>query len=149
MFAVAYRNTEAGIRRRMAERMPPKPEPTKPAPAKIVMFPASPEQQRIERERCENLAALNRPPVPRLTSARELIARVAAWHGMTLDDVIAPDRRVPVVAARVDAIAAVWCNCLIEGARPTTCALGRVFKRDHATVLHALRKAGLKPREVR
>lgn len=116
--------------------------------AQIVPFPVSPEQARIERARADNLAAVSRPPVPRTTSARELIARVAAWHGMTLDDVMSPIREVPFVAARVDAMAAVWCNCLLEGKKPTTCSMGRAFKRDHATIFHALRKAGLKQRRA-
>jgi hypothetical protein len=76
----------------------------------------------------------------------DMIARVAAWHGMTADQVQDTNQRSkPIVAARRDAIAAVWCNCLIEQRKPSLPAMGRAFNADHTSILAALRKCGLRP----
>jgi chromosomal replication initiation ATPase DnaA len=57
--------------------------------------------------------------------------------------VMSVSRNRKVVAARTDAIGAVWLNCEVEGARPMLPSVGRIFKRDHTTILHALRKLGI------
>lgn len=77
------------------------------------------------------------------TPPNTIIAMVAAWHGLTHDDIVAADRAKELVLARMDAIAAVRLNCRICGSQFSTPRLGRLFKRDHSTILHALRKAGL------
>ncbi len=75
------------------------------------------------------------PPAP----SRELAARVAAWHHLTAKEIFGPSRRPGIVAARHDAMAAV------RMANPALSLpmIGRVFKRDHTTVMHALQKLGV------
>jgi hypothetical protein len=73
----------------------------------------------------------------------DLIERVAAWHGYTLDDIFSLSKTDRVVAARCDAMAAVWLNCRLEGKSPTLLSMSRAFKRDHTTVLFSLRKSGV------
>jgi len=68
------------------------------------------------------------------TPVRPLIERVGAFHGVSFDEIIGPRRDRKTVAARFDAIAAV------HKARPdlSTPQLGRIFNRDHTSILHAL-----------
>lgn len=75
---------------------------------------------------------------------REIVAMVAAWHGMGERDVYSRSRRVPVVMAKHDAVAAVYLNCRIDGRQYTLSELGRVFGIDHTSALHALKKRGLR-----
>jgi chromosomal replication initiation ATPase DnaA len=73
------------------------------------------------------------------TPVRALIERVAAFHGVSFEDILGPRRDRKTVAARFDAIAAV------HKARPDLSLpqMGRHFHRDHTSILHALsRRAG-------
>lgn len=76
-----------------------------------------------------NLEQLAREP-------KRIIARVAASFGFTYADILGPRQLAPLVRARWAAIAAV------REARPdfSTPRLGRVFNRDHTSILHAFRK---------
>jgi chromosomal replication initiation ATPase DnaA len=74
----------------------------------------------------------------------EMIARVAAWHGFTAEDILDTNKRMkPLVLARRDAIEAVWRNCLLEMMKPTLLSMGRAFNSDHTSILYALKKRGL------
>lgn len=66
--------------------------------------------------------------------SRELIAAAAAEFGVGYRDVLSPDRHDHVVAARHAAIKA------LKEAKPhlSTPQIGRLFSRDHTTVLWAL-----------
>lgn len=79
-------------------------------------------------------------PVP---DYENIVSMVACWHGFTAQDIYRSSRAVKLVTARHDAMAAVWLNCKLEGEQPTLLSMGRAFKRDHTTVLSALRKHGL------
>jgi chromosomal replication initiation ATPase DnaA len=82
------------------------------------------------------------PAVPRERRAppRVLIERVAAWHGVDAAAILSHRRHARDVQARFDAIAAVkMAYPAISFAR-----LGRLFDRDHTTIMHALRKRGLR-----
>lgn len=63
-----------------------------------------------------------------------LIEEVAKRHGLTAFDVVSRCREHRVVAARYEAIR------IVHAARPTMSSpqLGRLFNRDHSTVLYAL-----------
>jgi len=98
-------------------------------------------RQRIEAER-QRMAELHR--IVPLTAPRDLISMVAAWHGYTYEDIISPAKPNALVSARQDAMVAVYLNCRCVGERYSLLRLGRIFHRDHTTVLHALRKAGLR-----
>lgn len=75
---------------------------------------------------------------------RVLISMVAAWHGVGELDILSSSRRRPVIAAKHDAIAAVFLNCRIDGRRYSMTEIGRLFGIDHTTAFHALQKRGLK-----
>lgn len=75
-------------------------------------------------------------PMPVLS----LIGRVAAWHGLTAEQIIEKCRKRNRVAARADCIAAV------KSAYPKMSLprIGQLFGgRDHTTILHNLRKRGM------
>lgn len=77
-------------------------------------------------------------------SKREgIISQVAAWHGLVHNDILGPSRERHVVAARFDAIVAVYENCTVQGRPMSTNELGRVFNRDHTSILSAFRKRGV------
>lgn len=73
-----------------------------------------------------------------LTSPRDftlaLIAEVAAKHDVTVEDILSASRQNRIVQARREAI---W---VVRNARPALSypALGRIFRRDHSTVMYHL-----------
>lgn len=82
---------------------------------------------------------LPRIVAPRRASARELISRVAFWHGETFETLIGPRGPSKRCEARFDAIVAVRQSF----PNMSKCAIGRLFGgRDHSTVWHALKKRG-------
>ena len=105
------------------------------------------EAQRIAIERAIERFSQQQPEpveVDTKTTAKQLIQRVAAWHeGVTPQDILGKSRSHHIVAARFDAIVAVYLNCRIDGKRYTLPALGRCFGRDHTSVLNALRHRGI------
>ncbi len=74
---------------------------------------------------------------PALPSVAEIIKATAMRHRITVGALLGRGRTRPVVAARHEAIT------LAHAARPdfSMPALGRIFRRDHTAILHALRKA--------
>lgn len=80
-------------------------------------------------------------PVARsATPARAMIEMVAAWHGLTGADILSNSRKRVIVTARRDAIVAVMHNCRIMGRPLSYPEVGRVFGRDHTTILFAIGK---------
>lgn len=76
--------------------------------------------------------------------ARAVIADVARRRGFTAADIVGPSRNRKVIEARFDAIADVYRRCRIDGRELSLSELGRLFRRDHTTMIHALRKRGVK-----
>lgn len=76
--------------------------------------------------------------LPLLPSVREIIGAVAARHGLAVSAILGARKSRQVVAARHEAIA------LAHAARPdlSLSELGRLFKRDHTSIHHVLRKQG-------
>lgn len=68
-------------------------------------------------------------------AAREIIMRVAQWRGVPFAVIVGTRRTRHIVAARFEAIRAV------ADARPDLSLpqLGRIFNRDHTSILHALK----------
>ena len=62
-----------------------------------------------------------------------VVARVADVYGVTLTEVMGRSRRRPIVSARHAAMRAVSAEFGDSSAE-----IGRLFNRDHTTVLHAL-----------
>jgi chromosomal replication initiation ATPase DnaA len=78
------------------------------------------------------------PPAEHLLPSPAAILReVADRHGVSLASILGQGRAAELVAARHEAVA------LVHAARPDLSlpALGRIFKRDHTSILNALRRA--------
>lgn len=107
-------------------------------------------REQVEREKAKWAAKLEgvRALAPKFSHHDEIIARVAAWHGLTLKDIYADIRQDHYVVARRDAMAAVWLNCQLEGRAPTLNTMARAFKRDHTSVLYSLRMVGIDTRRA-
>lgn len=154
MIVVAYQRTQAGAMQRLAERRRTAPKALE-APKVQPVPVAPPVPRQVLRFVPRSPAAVftwAKPPKPRylaveplpLSTHREVIARVVAWHlGVTVEDVMGKSRRRPVIAAKFDAIAAVYAICRIDGRRYSLSELGRAFGgRDHTSMLSALRRRG-------
>jgi len=74
---------------------------------------------------------------------KQIIERIANDAGYTYKDVMAWDRRVPVVRARHLAMVTV----AREFPHLSTTRLGSIFKRDFSTVIHALKLHGFRVSE--
>lgn len=83
-------------------------------------------------------------PTPRRLLARGLIAKVLAWHGLALEDILPRTRAPHVDVARQDAIAAVV--VAYPGMRLTV--IGLLFNRHFSTIWHVVNKFGLRPYAV-
>ncbi|MBP8235322.1 MAG: hypothetical protein KAY22_23790 [Rhizorhabdus sp.] len=146
MFAVSTRHTEAGAKRIASER---RATPRRDALAAASLEWASRQAAKKEAEdqrkaRMDALAIerralikLDRPPGHAIRAMIDLVARM---HGATYDEVMSKSRRHRVVMARQAAM------CAVAYKRPdySLPMLGRIFKRDHTTVLYALRVRGLR-----
>lgn len=88
-----------------------------------------------KRMEADNVVALSDAPI----SVRSIIAQVEREHGLPIGSIISPTRKAPVVKARFEAIVRA------REARPDLSlpALGRIFRRDHTSILSALRKMGV------
>jgi hypothetical protein len=73
------------------------------------------------------------------TPVREIIAEVAQRHRISAAEITGVSRRCALVAARHEAIAETYVR------RPdlSSVQIGRLFGRDHTTILHVIRKAGV------
>lgn len=74
------------------------------------------------------------------TPAREIIERVAAWHNVSVADLMSRSKRQVVIEARFDAIAAVK----LVHRHLSLHGLAKIFDgRDHSTIHNALRRRGI------
>lgn len=73
--------------------------------------------------------------IPSGASIRDIVAHVAAAHGIAVTEILSDRRRKPVVRARQEAmyLAATQTHHSLP-------AIGRAFRRDHTTVLHGIRQ---------
>ena len=73
-----------------------------------------------------------------VTPAKDIVRWVAEMKGVTVDDILGNRRERQFVTARFDAIKAV------ADARPdlSLSQIGKIFNRDHTTIIHALNKRG-------
>jgi chromosomal replication initiation ATPase DnaA len=66
----------------------------------------------------------------------DTINQVAAEYGLTRADIVGPSRKRPICLARWEAMRR------MRAKRLSTSSIGRLLNRDHATVVHGLRRAG-------
>ncbi|HYD87137.1 MAG TPA: helix-turn-helix domain-containing protein [Vitreimonas sp.] len=71
---------------------------------------------------------------PIATRVKAIVERCAARHGFTADQLKAKGRSRPLVKARNEAIQLV-AKCFPDFSYPH---LGKIFRRDHTTIMHAL-----------
>lgn len=76
------------------------------------------------------------PPVYRAGTGIGLVTQVARTHGFTVADLVGPSRVHGVCLARWRAMKA-----LRDNGRSFT-AIGRLFNRDHSSVIYGLRRLG-------
>ena len=90
---------------------------------------------RIEAELIRS-AAQAEAPAPHAPAIDAILRDVCERHGVTLSALRGVGRQRELTAARHEAIR------LAHAARPelSMAALGRIFRRNHTTILHALRK---------
>ena len=69
-------------------------------------------------------------------SGREIIAKVAAEHRMTVDDLVGPSRVRTICIPRWRAMRELRERGL------SLSRIGQLLNRDHTTVMHGLRRAG-------
>jgi hypothetical protein len=74
-----------------------------------------------------------------LPSPKIIIKLVALKHGVPVATMIGPLKSNAMVAARDEAIGLVYTHCRVVSLGE----LGRLFNRDHTSILHALRKMRL------
>lgn len=94
----------------------------------------------VEQEMVSEKKELERPIIYQ-NEIKQIITAVAKEHGLTHEDIIGKSRKANIVAARYEAIEAVY------RARPKLSLKGisRYFgDRDHTTIIHALTKRGIK-----
>lgn len=138
----AYSRTQAGIERLARQRQAERPTavilPFKPRPAPPQAPLHVPSSHEVSRAR--HFAFLASIDIATKTPAKLLIERVAAWYGLTYADIIRDCRVRNAVAARDDAIRAVF-EATDDCSQPW---LGKQFLRDHTTVRNSLLKTGSK-----
>lgn len=152
MYVVSYRHTMANAKRIVNEAPPQRPRRQRLAEISLAyLAKQEAERKKAEREKAEALAAAKAKPLPvpldlswmirRPSTAPQIIARVAAWHGMSASDILTEGRGSNAVSAvRMDAVAAVAVNC----PHLTLTQLAKIFKRHHSTIISALRERGLR-----
>jgi hypothetical protein len=142
MYAAYGGHTQAGIDRRRAEQRlsgieqdnARKPVPAPPVAAQVITFVAK--EPVVDR-----LAYLDGP---RYRQARDLIAMVACWHGLQVSDLTGDSRKRPITDARQDAMVAVYLCSRLRGEPHSLPRMGSFFNKDHTSIIHALRKRGVK-----
>lgn len=147
MFAVCGRRTMAN-----AKRIVPEPEPHRPRRQRLAALSlswiAKKEAKRLAYEKAIKEAMSKPLPVPldlswmirQPQTAAQIADQVAAWHGLKASDLFSRNVKRTVTAARLDAIAAVRVNCR----HLSLSQIAKLFKRDHSTIISALRQRGLK-----
>lgn len=71
-------------------------------------------------------------PIP---TAASIIEQVASSRNVSRADIIGPDRRQPMVAIRQE----VMFECVTK-TKLSLCHIGMILRRDHATVIHGVRR---------
>ena len=154
MILVAYQRTMAGAKQFVPDhgiqlRKPPPAPIVAPERRQVLRFMPRPPMPVFIWSKPEKPRYLAVEPLP-LSSPKEVIARCVAWHpGVTVEDIMSQCRTHRIIAAKHDAIAAVYENCRIDGRRYSLPELGRAFGRDHTSILAALRKRGYRPLDQR
>ena len=138
------------VRRVWAKRkQSPKPAPVVAAPppepvviplnSKCVLREAARKRriEELERQRIAGREKLIRQSAHK--DARAVIARVALEMDVRIEDLLGPRRSVKLVEARHKAMIAV----ALERPKLSLPQIGRLFNRDHTTIIHALQKHGV------
>lgn len=160
MYAVAYRNTERSIRERakpsdgMMQMARFNAEQRARKEARIFVEEAKAEAEKIIKAAQVTAESMIADAVTRVGKILglagmepseekqpviDIIRVVATKHGVSVTDIKSQTRTLHIVEARHEAMA------LVYRLRPDLSlpAIGRIFNRDHTSILHAVRKAGV------
>jgi hypothetical protein len=115
---------------------PPKVEMPKPSPRKIVIEAIV--TRAAECRDDANARILDELKAP--ASVKALLKEVAGRHEVTVGEILGPARPIKITKARWEAI------ILVYAAHPlwSLPKIGRLFKKDHTTILHCLRQSGMR-----
>ncbi len=100
--------------------------------------------EKLERQRLAEIAKWNaanavpgyvEPKPEKKMPVQEIISNIAAVHGIPVEAIMSPRRDRQAVNARFDAIVAVR----NEHPHLSLTQMGKIFKRDHTSLIHALR----------
>lgn len=92
--------------------------------------------EELEKWKAENSVPNYVAPEPeKKMPVKEIVANIAAVHNLPVDALLGPRRDKIAVAAR---FAAIWAIRDEYPGMPTT-HIGRIFKRDHTSIIHAFR----------
>lgn len=75
------------------------------------------------------------PPPFRVVSPRQILERIARLHDVSVSDILGRSRRPHHCAARWAVMSE------LRARRWSTSEIGALLRRDHATVMHGLRRA--------
>lgn len=113
----------------------PAEKPARRTAAQIYEDKAIVRHREVERMRVQKLKARMEAG-----GVRGIIAEVALAHRVTVEDILGHGRSAPLVKARHEAIIEV----AIRRPAFSLSQIGRCFSRDHTTILHVLRKYGIR-----
>ena len=123
-------------RREMARAEPvAPPSPPKKTIGQIIQERAVERERERERQRVEKLKRQMEAG-----GIQSIIAEVALAHGVTVAEILARGGAAPLVKARHQAIIEV----AIRRPAFSLSQIGRCFSRDHTTILHVLKKHGIR-----
>lgn len=80
------------------------------------------------------------PPKPRqdiekFPLARQIIIIVSEKHGVTTDDIFGSCRKAKITTARMEVMSELY-----KTGKYSLCQIGRILRKNHTSVLHAVRK---------
>lgn len=111
--------------------------PRVPSKKEIARIQAQERRAKAEADRVARLKAM----IER-GDIQAIIAEVALAHRVTVEDILGHGKSAPLVKARHQAMVEV----AIRRPAFSLPQLGKVFNRDHTTILHALQKFGIRDR---
>lgn len=122
-------------RREMVKQSAERPKPEKSSRMQMYLQKAVERERERERKRVERLKARMEEG-----GVRGIMAEVALAHGVTIADILGRSRAHPIVKARHQAII----ELALRRPAMSLPQIGRHFSRDHTTILHVLRKYGIR-----
>lgn len=145
MFVASYAKTMAGAKQFVEDRPIALGRPSSPGRTALssVALPVK-HREAMKIKRAPRPSPADRKAITPRDHIHRIIDLMARMHGTTFDRVMGVRKFRDIVEGRQAAMAAIWLNCQKpNGDRYTLPEIGKIFGRDHTTVLFALRKRGI------